>query len=286
MAKKLQITSAWTTLEDRPVTKESLKQLFENEVPCLRHPRFLSAEECQRMVKVVETTKFGHYDPELIFPLVGTIGITQFDYAKGKFQSLRHMNKYFSLVESARSLQCRLIEEAGVDIVARVMALLGEVSGLPVRMAREDDRDYFAGILRVVEGNYIAPHADYGPFDDPEHEIGAIVGQISWNVLLKQVPGGDTLIHDHQWQGKPDNEKFQKTAPKYAYSPLIYQGRIPKVMPAIEGDLTFFNSRNIHEVKSVDEWNGKTEHDKRYTMSSFVGYLPEEARGPCLILWS
>lgn len=77
------------------------------------------------------------------------------------------MEKYFSMVDPARSLQERFIREVGVDIIARVKDVLHETSGLPVRLARQGDKEYFAGILRVVEGNFIAPHADFGPFVCP-----------------------------------------------------------------------------------------------------------------------
>lgn len=276
---KLQITSNWSTLEDKPLTRESLAELFANGNPCVRHKGFLSPEECERMVEIVHETKFGHYDPDLIFPLLSSVGITQFDYAQD-------MGKYFSLVEPARSLQDRFIREVGVDIIARVKEVLHGASGLPVRLARQDDKEYFAGILRVVEGNFIAPHADFGPFSDKNLEVGKIVSQITWNVLLKSVPGGETLVHDRPWQGASDNKKYQKERPRYAYSPKVFEGCISKVIAPIEGDLTFFNSRNFHEVMHIDHWNGKDAKEARYTLSCFVGLLPEEAGGPCLILWS
>lgn len=78
---------------------------------------------------------------------------------------------------------------------------------------------------------------------DKDWEIGKVVSQITWNVLLKSVPGGETLVHDRPWQGASDNEKYQKERPRYAYSPKVFEGRIAKVVPPIEGDLTFFNSR-------------------------------------------
>ncbi|KAI0014518.1 hypothetical protein F4780DRAFT_767864 [Xylariomycetidae sp. FL0641] len=276
---RLKITSNWTTLEEKPLTNETLEDLFANRIPCVRHKGFLSHDECSRLVKIAKEMKFGHYDPVLIFPLLSTSGITQFDYS-------HDMDKYLSLVEPARALQKRFIHEAGVDVIGRVRDLIHDVTGLPVRLAREGDREYFAGILRVVEGNFIAPHADYGPFSDQQYEIGKVVGQVTWNILLENVPGGETLVHDRPWQGKPDDEMFQKERPQYAYRPHIYDGTITKVISPVEGDLTLFNSRNFHEVLRVDEWYGKTTRDMRCTISCFIGLLPEDAGGPCLVLWS
>lgn len=79
--------------------------------------------------------------------------------------------------------------------------------------------------------------------DGPEWEIGRISTQLTWNILLNQIPGGDTIIYDRPWQGKPDDVAFRKKKPSYAYSPLMAQGRIFKVMQPIETDLTLFNSR-------------------------------------------
>lgn len=55
---KLQITSNWSTLEDKPLTRESLAELFANSIPCVRHKGFLSPKECERMVEIVHETKF------------------------------------------------------------------------------------------------------------------------------------------------------------------------------------------------------------------------------------
>ena len=151
---------------------------------------------------------------------------------------------------TARSLQERLKREANVDIVGRVCSILQEKTGLPVRMAKEGDREYFAGLVRVVD-NTIQIHADYGPFQGPGWEIGEITGQLTWNILFKQVKGGDTIIYDRQWQGKTDDERFRKPLPSYAYSPAGMQGQIFKVMPPIEGHLTFFNPRYVLDTSSL-----------------------------------
>jgi hypothetical protein len=68
---------------------------------------------------------------------------------------------------------------------------------------------------------------------------------LTWNVLLRQVPGGDTIIYDRQWQGQTDDEAFRKAFPRYAYEPAGVQGFIFKAMAPVEGDLTFFNSRYV-----------------------------------------
>jgi hypothetical protein len=45
----------------------------------------------------------------------------------------------------------------------RIAQTLRDASGLPVRRAREGERDYFAGIVRAIDTG-IQIHADYAPF--------------------------------------------------------------------------------------------------------------------------
>lgn len=71
---------------------------------------------------------------------------------------------YFDGVTAANSLQERFKREAGIDVLARVAKALREVTGLPVRIAKEDEREYFAGLLRVVGDNTVQIHPDYAPY--------------------------------------------------------------------------------------------------------------------------
>ncbi|KAI1387348.1 uncharacterized protein F4822DRAFT_430102 [Hypoxylon trugodes] len=276
-AQGLLVNSNWTTLEDRPLTHNSVYSLLQNSIPSIRHRSLLSKEECSKLVGIIQDHGISTYNQKVVFPPLGSVGLSQFDHDK---------ETYLSGVERASSLQKRFREEANVDVVGRVAAALQKATGLETRVALEDGRPYFAGMLRVVS-NYIQIHSDYGPFDGPDWEIGGVVGQLSWNVLLRQVHGGDTIIYDRQWNGAADNAEFRKKFPSYAFQPLTVQGRIPKALAAIEGDLTFFNSRNFHEVKPCDMRHDTPEDTIRYTMSSFVGLLPaSNGKPPCLVLWS
>jgi hypothetical protein len=168
---------------------------------------------------------------------------------------------YFDSVDEANSLQERFKQEANVDVLDRVATILQQTTGLETRIAHEGDKKYFAGLLRVVD-KYIQIHADYGLYvsvtihdsthkhhahyvsqDGPGWEIGNIAAQLTWNILLKQIPGGETIIYDRQWQGRADDIAFQKAFPRYAYAPSGVQGYILKALSAVEGDLTFFNPR-------------------------------------------
>ena len=71
--------------------------------------------------------------------------------------------KYFAAGDAARSLQKRFAREAKIDIVARVQDTLQKLTGIPVRIAREGSKEYFAGLLRLINSSALI-HADYGPY--------------------------------------------------------------------------------------------------------------------------
>lgn len=276
---KLQVTTNWRTLEDQPLTETSFRDLLSNNIPSIRHENFLSRDECQSLVNILESPKIGQYNPKIVFPRVGMVGITQFDYQNDK-------DTYFNGVADANVMQENFKKVAKIDVLGRVRDMLEKTTGLKTRIAQEGNLKYFAGLLRAVD-NYIQIHPDYAPYDGPDWEIGHITAQLTWNVLLRQVPGGETIIYDRQWQGEADDVVFRKKFPRYAYAPSGVQGRIFKTLPAIEGHLTLFNPRNFHEVKPCDRAWDRPEELTRFTLSSFVGLLPGEGGSPpCLILWS
>lgn len=175
---------------------------------------------------------------------------------------------YFSSISNAYSLQVRWKDELGIDIIERIMQTLREASGMKVRLAREGEGDYFAGVVRAIDTG-IQIHADYAPFVSPflvgtlhiycagghllhllirqkegnGWEIGRIVAQMSWNILLNPVPGGDTVIFDRQWQAPQDDLSWRKDFPKYAYDPRMVDGHCIKVVKPTPGDLYWFNPR-------------------------------------------
>lgn len=74
--------------------------------------------------------------------------------------------RYFDNVEKARFLQDRWKNEAGVDVIARIVAKLQQTTNMRVQLATEEDKEYFAGILRAVDRG-IGVHADYAPYVRP-----------------------------------------------------------------------------------------------------------------------
>ncbi|KAK9418508.1 putative Prolyl 4-hydroxylase alpha subunit Fe(2+) 2OG dioxygenase domain-containing protein [Seiridium unicorne] len=282
-ARKHAFETNWKTVEEQEMSKQSLFDVFSGSIPVIRQKKFLSQEECEKMVGVLKSHEIlkGVYDVNHVWPRVGCVGIAQTDHVNDK-------ETYFSKAEGAYSLQNRWKEELGIDVMERVAQSLREASGMVVRRARENEKDYFAGVIRAIDTG-IQIHADYAPFEGNGWEIGGIAAQMSWNILLNPVPGGDTFIFDRQWQAPQDDIMWRKDYPKYAYEPRMVEGRAFKVVKPVPGDLYWFNPRNFHEVRGCDiaKDNKEQRAPTRYTVSSFVGFLPAHDSEPdTIVLWS
>ncbi|CAG8071282.1 unnamed protein product [Penicillium olsonii] len=245
------------------------------------------------MVDIIRTHTIDSYGAN-VQPPIGKVGVTQFDNQNGisrscfplSFYAVLRICKpdkkaYFESVPSARALQDRFIKEANIDIVGRVASYLHTVTTLPVRLAREGNQEYFAGLLRLINSSALI-HADYGAYDAPGWEIGCISAQLSWNVLLREVQGGECVIYRRFWEGKSDDETFRQPSPGYGYRKDAVEGCDVQVVQPEVGELTLFNSRNFHSVNAVRQ----PEIFPRYTVSSFIGLLPTAAGGFEIILWS
>ncbi|KAI1852969.1 hypothetical protein JX265_012858 [Neoarthrinium moseri] len=206
----------WKTFKEQSMSKQSLLDVFAGTIPVLRQKEFLSRQECARMVDVLESHKIAS-------TTLSTYGL-EWD------------------VSEAYSLQDRWKNELGIDIVHRIIQSLQRATGMAVRRAREADQDYFAGVIRAIDSG-IQIHTDYAPFEGKGWEIGRIVAQMSWNILLNPVPGGDTFVFDRQWQAPQDDLSWRKDFPKYAYDPRMVEGCVFKVVKPTPGDLYWFNPR-------------------------------------------
>ncbi|EAT78340.2 hypothetical protein SNOG_14103 [Parastagonospora nodorum SN15] len=251
---KYNLQTSWRTLQDQAITRTSVLDVFANRVPVLREKSFLSAAECARMLEIVAS----HEIPA-----------------------------YFASTPAAYALQNRWRDEAGIDVLQRVASKLQETTGMMVQVAREEDgREYYAGILRAVDAG-MHVHADFAPYEAVGWSVSQSVAQLTWNILLNQVPGGDTLIYDRQWRAPQDDMAWRKEFPKDSYHPQMLEGHTFKAMKPAPGDLTFFNPRNFHEVRACDTSKEHPKSAVRFTVSSFVGYLPaRDGESEKLILWS
>ncbi|KAI6258694.1 hypothetical protein MCOR27_006008 [Pyricularia oryzae] len=226
---------SWVARGDEEFSTQSLLSLFRNEISNLKVDNFLSPEECARLAAIVETHQIAFYG-ESVQPPIGCIGITQFDHAKSK-------SDYFDGVIRAQELQQRFIAETGIDVAARVRAAIQQVAppGVTVRTALEEEKPYFFGLLRMINRSALI-HADYGAFDGPGWEIGRITAQLTWNLLLKEVRGGESVVYRRPWRGPEDDAAF-KVPGSYGYDPKVVQGAEFAVLPPKVGQLSLFNPR-------------------------------------------
>ncbi|TVY84948.1 hypothetical protein LSUE1_G002741 [Lachnellula suecica] len=232
------IYTNWSTFEDQSLSRRSLLDVFTDRIPVVREQGILTVDERKRMLEIVRTHDLGTYDTEHTWPRLGFLWIPC------NFIDFRVSDKtgYFESVKDARSLQNRWKNEAGVDIVKRVVDRIRQTTGMKVQVASEQDSEYFAGVLRAVDRGILV-HADYAPYEAAGWKIGDVVAQVTWNILLNEVPGGDTLIYDRQWQAPEDDLAWRKEFPKDTYHPQMLQAHPFKAMKAVPGDLTFFNPR-------------------------------------------
>ncbi|KAI8627985.1 hypothetical protein F5Y19DRAFT_476781 [Xylariaceae sp. FL1651] len=271
----------WRTPDEQVMNRQSILDVFYGSIPVIRQSEFLSQSDCAKMADLIKTHKVGIYDTNHVWPKVGRVGISQTDYVNDK-------RGYFDRVNEAGSLLERWKNDLGIDIVKRVMQSLEVTTGMTVRPAREAEKDYFVGVIRAIDAG-IQIHADFAPFEGKGWEIGKIVAQISWNILLNPIPGGDTFIYDRQWRAPEDDLNWRKDFPKYAYDPRIVDGHALKVIKPVPGDLYWFNPRNFHEVRACDIAKDNLEQcsPTRYTVSSFAGFVPAHDNEPdTIIMWS
>ncbi|KAI0502804.1 hypothetical protein F5B22DRAFT_640628 [Xylaria bambusicola] len=243
----------WFTFGEETLSSESIQRLLENRIPVVREKQFLTAEECRKLLEITKT---------------------------------HEISEYFDNVENARSLQARWKTEAGIDIVHRIAEKLHEITGIPVEIAQDGGREYFAGMVRASDAG-IDVHADWAPYEAPAWAISKISRQLTWNILLNEVPGGETIIYDRQWRAPEDDLKWRPAHRTHSYQKRMLEGRPFKVMPAVPGDLTFFSPRNFHEVLPCETSSAQPTAATRFTVSSMVGLKPAQGSEPAkFVLWS
>jgi len=175
-------------------------------------------------------------------------------------------------------------------VVNTISSLLPDVE---VMVAQEGDRKYFSGIFRAL--NDSTPiHCDWSPYDSRTEDwvINRVEKQAVFNLYLaSEVKGGRTVVHDRPWT--PECLDYRETI-SYGYYPEVVEGRQNCTVWPKQGDLWFFNSRNMHQVFPVELephpglGNGLMWRRPRLTLSSFMGWLPAEKDGERdkLIFWS
>ncbi|WP_414754486.1 hypothetical protein [Anabaena sp. CCY 9910] len=256
-------SKVWKNNQASFLTTESLKMLWENQIPLIRLQEFATPQECENLVAQAQLFNFDSYQD--VYPKIERIGITVFEY--------NHISKagYFQAVEQATKLR-DLILAASFNPLERLMVKLRECTGATVRIASEPlDGGYYAGLIRKIEqGTQL--HVDYAPYEQSGWEVCTITAQLSWNLYLKKTASshGKTRIYDRQWQPGDDQYKLDS----YGYSDTVIADADMITFQPHVGDVFIFNTRNYHIVEPMD--------GQRITFTSAMGLLPNGE----IILWS
>ena len=257
----------WQRHDEADLTRGNIEKLISNQIPVIRIKSFATQEECRNLLAAIE--EFGFQLSEETDPLIGQIGITQYEF---KDHEIEGKNPYFHIARSADAIRNQ-ISKMSFDFLQRVIQQIQSVWPNPVEIAHEkpESGKYFAGLIRQINRSEMI-HSDFACFDAPDWKIGRIISQLTWNLYVKPSDfGGECTIYNKQW--KVTDERY-RIKDSYGYDPQLVDGTETTVIPPRVGDLILFNSRNFHEVK--------TTQGDRITVSSFVGQM-ESGK---LVLWS
>ncbi|CRG89600.1 hypothetical protein PISL3812_06638 [Talaromyces islandicus] len=276
----------WKTTSPVPLTRENFLELLAGQVPLILESEFISSEVSEKVLACLQP-KFTPY-LHATGPSVDKVGISQFEFQAQSVEDLKtrrgdEKQRYFDEVAKVAHLHDELASQVGANIWAAVVkAIAALVPEYDVDVAKElDGRQYFSGIFRQIN-NGVPPHCDWCPHDCHTEEwiIRHITCQAVFNLYLTPSRGGATTIYDVQWSPEALEHRDPET---YGYARALVDDR-PRCrwQPAV-GQLCIFNSRNMHEVKPIEEGD-----PARIAMASFMGILPSEVTGgrPRLMFWS
>lgn len=256
-------SKVWENKQEHPLTKDSLKMLWENHIPLIRLKDFATPQECESLVAQAQLFNFDSY--QNVYPKIERIGITVFEYNRISKAA------YFQAVEQATKLR-DCIMAASFNPLERLMEKIRDCTGATVRIASEPlYGSYYAGLIRKIEqGTQL--HIDYAPLEQSEWEVGTVIYQLSWNLYLRCSPNnhGKTRIYDRQWQPGHDQYKLDS----YGYSDTVIADADMTTFQPHVGDVFIFNTRNFHIVEPMV--------GQRITFTSAIGLLPNGE----IIFWS
>lgn len=261
----------WQTRDERPLTAENLRALFDNEIPVIRIENFATPEECADFAAAIQWA----IDQDImryysVKPRVGYIGTAQVEYRWG-----HERDAYFEAVKQAWADWHKVIARTW-DPQARLMQMLREVTGHEARIAEEPGHgQLFSGIIRKAS-NGIGRHVDYAPINTPDYAIAAIDSQLGWNLFVESpAEGGVTTIHNRPWNVIPEEGKDPPMS--YGLDDSHVAGAESVSYAPVTGDVVLFNSRNPHDVSAGVPGGGG-----RLQIGSFLGRLP----GGDMVFWS
>jgi hypothetical protein len=258
--------STWTTDQEHELTQENLALLFDNRIPAIRIRGFASAAECASFAAAAKKGRMQYYN---VSDRIGYIGLAQYQYRWTKTKV-----EFLDDAERARADVEEVFADS-FDPLKRLIDRIQRVWPLPVDLAREQGRPYFAGIIRSTSDK-IDLHVDWAPVNSPDYAIGRINAQVGWNFFAEELEsGGHTTVHNAPWDPKVQAGEIPKS---YGLDRALVEGAPRFVYRATAGDVVIFNTRNPHEIAPGTAKPGGS----RVSIGSFIGRMPEHN----LVLWA
>ncbi|MCB2002645.1 MAG: hypothetical protein KDH93_25770 [Rhodoferax sp.] len=257
----------WTDTVEHTLTRANLALLLDNRIPAIRVPGFADAAECQAFAAAAKAGRMQYYN---VSDRIGYIGLAQFQYRWTKTKA-----EFLADVPQAQADVQAVFDAARFNPLQRVIALLRSHWDAPVDIAHEDDKPYFAGIVRSTTDK-IDLHVDWAPVNSPDYAIGAIDGQLGWNFFAEELQsGGQTHVYNHPWDPRVNAGEIPVS---YGLDRALTQGATSFTYNPTAGDVVIFNTRNPHEIAAGTPRPGGS----RVSIGSFIGRMPDRS----LVLWA
>ena len=266
----------WKTNEPQALSRESLKDLFDNSIPAIRIQAFATGDECCRFAESA-----GQHTMK---PVVGDTDVGQAAFAVQRIDHLgmtqaafkrRGPEAYFTAVTKATAETAAVYAQSFNPLDRLIGLLASNNDGRVDRAVEPDGRPYFVGIIRKSNEG-LALHADFAPYQAPGYSVDSIDAQLAWNFYAAAPEvGGVTTLHDAPWtwtRSRPGEVGENYPLPNEA----VAGARTFSYRPAA-GEAWLFNSRNPHLVSPPGPASGD-----RLAVACFVGRYPDGR----LTLWS
>jgi hypothetical protein len=263
----------WRSHDEYPLTAETLRWLFNNEIPCIRVKNYATPEECKAFVAAMDAVGLDkEYQVAMnVKSRPKYIGVPQFEYRK------KTKEDYFATVEEAIRKREAVFAHCGFNPLERLMKLInGVMPAHTVQVAQEPGfGSYYAGIIRETTGGTNL-HFDFAQFSARDYSVAKNDAQIATNFYASgTTQGGETTVYNLHFDPPVDPGEYYEISP---FDPNRVANVESYSFKPTPGDLVMFNSRCPHQVA----FNPLDDGQRRMGIGSFIGRAPENK----LVLWS
>ena len=251
----------------QPCTRDQLEAadleaVIEGRSPALLVRGFLSAERRRLTLAALESERLNDYGGSLKehFRHLGVPRVEYLEREDGK-------SAYFADAAAFAPRLKRIFDESG-DLIESLLGSLARIWPARVGVAFEpaEGSFYSAGVIRQVLSGL--PHVDWPAMDGDDWSVAREENQLAFNIFLQidGSAGGETVVYRREWT--PELEETCEPG-TYWYPSEAIDGVERAVARPEAGDLLVFSTRNVHEVRPVEE--GALE---RLTLSVFCSVSP------------